>query len=321
MHRKCIICYHEFPEALFSEEHVFPESIGGRLVIRNVCRECNSDLGSIVDAPLVNHYYISLVRTALDIKGKSGKIPNPFGTGTLTSDPAQKIRVSLDANEESLGLYIVPNPSFTTLENGSQQVQLVVDKKDSENIGTIIRKVAERKGLPCPSIEDIEKNMSEERELYPQIKLNFTLDILHYKRSILKIAYELAHYWLGDDYFNDPIGRMIRDCMLDQNITTEFHEEYPIRGLIRPVGEQPLFPFWESEPNSNIGILTKQDNNIACYVNVLGVFNGMIIVSEDASKYPTLEGEFIIMHPTSGEYRESSFMDEILRITALADGI
>lgn len=40
---KCIICK-EFDKD-FNEEHVSPESSGGKYKINNVCQDCNSPLG------------------------------------------------------------------------------------------------------------------------------------------------------------------------------------------------------------------------------------------------------------------------------------
>ena len=44
----CIICWQ--PQCEFSDEHVIPEALGGYYHIRNVCKKCNSHLGSHVDA-------------------------------------------------------------------------------------------------------------------------------------------------------------------------------------------------------------------------------------------------------------------------------
>ena len=81
---KCIICRKEIGQDILSDEHVIPDSIGGYYHIYNVCKECNSYLGSEIDSKLVNHYLALFMRYSEGIKGKTGKIPNPFdGTHCL----------------------------------------------------------------------------------------------------------------------------------------------------------------------------------------------------------------------------------------------
>ncbi|MEH2346918.1 MAG: hypothetical protein V7K55_02750 [Nostoc sp.] len=69
-----------------------------------------------------------------------------------------------------------------------------------------------RKGLTLLS-EEQEKQIlnaqpisSERPLLHKQLKI----DTIFYKRAIIKIAYELAYYWLGSDYLNDTMGELLR---------------------------------------------------------------------------------------------------------------
>ena len=68
---KCIICQQEKEKSEFSDEHLFPDSIGGRLVLKDaVCIDCNSRYGHGADSDLVNHELIKLIRLAYQIKGR-----------------------------------------------------------------------------------------------------------------------------------------------------------------------------------------------------------------------------------------------------------
>jgi hypothetical protein len=44
---KCIICTNEFEK--LTNEHIFPESMGGSIITKNVCKSCHSKLGQEVD--------------------------------------------------------------------------------------------------------------------------------------------------------------------------------------------------------------------------------------------------------------------------------
>ncbi|SDF37904.1 MULTISPECIES: HNH endonuclease [unclassified Duganella] len=55
---KCIYCDEEKAAGLFSLEHIFPESLGGKLCddffkTRAVCRDCNSKAGLVIDGPFL----------------------------------------------------------------------------------------------------------------------------------------------------------------------------------------------------------------------------------------------------------------------------
>jgi len=52
---KCIFCQKEKPQSV---EHIIPESVGGSIIINNVCRKCNSIFGSEVDNKLIKNRHI-----------------------------------------------------------------------------------------------------------------------------------------------------------------------------------------------------------------------------------------------------------------------
>lgn len=73
---ECIICRKENDNS--SDEHVIPEAINGYYHIYDVCKDCNSRLGTDVDSTLLNHSFIEFQRFLLELKGKKGNIPNPL---------------------------------------------------------------------------------------------------------------------------------------------------------------------------------------------------------------------------------------------------
>ena len=89
--KTCIICRKEKLENEFNEEHIIQDSIGGRIKINDVCKECNSKLGNKVDIHLTNNFMSELNRFELGIKGKSGKLPNPFKEGGLKGEENKRV--------------------------------------------------------------------------------------------------------------------------------------------------------------------------------------------------------------------------------------
>lgn len=71
---KCIICLNpedgSNPSRKLTNEHIVPEFIGGKIVVNNVCKECNSTLGHTLEGPLSNNIYFKLYAYFNEIKGK-----------------------------------------------------------------------------------------------------------------------------------------------------------------------------------------------------------------------------------------------------------
>ena len=85
----CIICREDKTD--FNAEHVIPEALGGYYVIRSVCTQCNSELGSKVDAKLTDHWFSIINRHGLKLRNKRGNTPSPFsGIMYEESNPEKK---------------------------------------------------------------------------------------------------------------------------------------------------------------------------------------------------------------------------------------
>lgn len=310
---RCIICKEDKPSNEFSEEHVFPDSIGGTLIIKSVCKTCNDRLGSSVDCYLTDHWLIKGERLILKIPGKSGKVPNPLEIGVLDgTDQETKYIFNDDGTPKEL--YLVPSITKVSNEDGSESAIIKIDKKDKDKLPDMINKMRRRKGLPVISKEEIEAQMIEGTIQTPTIKMRAEFDTVQYKRAVLKIAYELAFYWLGQEYFNDETGEIIRNCMFDSSLEGDWSEEYPIKGFIDLSDEQSRFPFWKDETKSHVAFLNIVDNKICCYIKIFNIFEGVIEVSNDASNYPNFSGKFISINPQTGEKRETDLIEELKRI-------
>jgi hypothetical protein len=138
--RKCIICRKEKNKEELSDEHVIPDSLNGFYHIFSVCKTCNSYLGREVDSKLVNHYFTSFMRYDLNIKGKKGKLPNPFdGTHILENDEETKVKMILD-NEGIPRPYLLPK--IKKITNGNKlEIKLSIDSDDKDKIDDIMEKI------------------------------------------------------------------------------------------------------------------------------------------------------------------------------------
>lgn len=198
---KCIFCLKECEP---SDEHVFPDAIGGKLVIDRVCLPCNNWLGTHVDALLTDQALVLLKRALLKMRDSKGNVIDPwakvFQIGVLASDSEQKVKLLPDATTGQLTPHL--NYKRTVLnasDNGNHTVQITIDAQQTDEIGKIIQRERKRSGKPPLSNDDlnaqIEAAKSNSNDIEnPEIIFNPEIDIQNYMRAISKIAYELA--WL-----------------------------------------------------------------------------------------------------------------------------
>ena len=79
---ECIFCRKIKDEKMFNAEHIILDSLGGNgeeNICRNVCIECNSSLGTRVDAGMVNETITKYVRYLFKIKGRT--VDESIGSG------------------------------------------------------------------------------------------------------------------------------------------------------------------------------------------------------------------------------------------------
>jgi hypothetical protein len=79
----CYVCQTAITPDNFSDEHIIPNAIGGRLQSKDLlCRDCNSKFGSDCDRELVEQ--LSIVTSFLQVKKHRGEI-NPIKGGETAS--------------------------------------------------------------------------------------------------------------------------------------------------------------------------------------------------------------------------------------------
>ncbi len=202
--RICIICRKVKNNSQFNIEHIIPESTGNKkLTINSLCKECNSKLGKKVDYEITNNIISELDRFTNKIKGKSGKIPNPFRKGktmdgrVIYCDENLKPRLETIVEfDENLKKYIVSAPS---LEEGIK----------------IINKKLKRSGKANLTDEQIKKIRDESKVKIKQPIMQITreTDLYKIEMGFIKIAYEFMYYKIGDKYLKDKQGRILAEIL------------------------------------------------------------------------------------------------------------
>jgi len=277
---KCIICFNDLDDSRNSDEHIFPEAIGGTIIINNVCKDCNDHLGSYVDSHLVNHFFIQSQRLFLKLSGKTGKIPNPLENGTMVSDPTQKIKYFIkDGIPESL--YLLPNIKYDTDENGNITLNIRLDEKDENKIDDIISKLKERAAKKGQKLNFKMNKVVKGTLKTPAISTKVKYDLINWHRSLIKIAYELVAKYCDDSFLNTGLASSFRNLLTLKTITEKDLVNTNFKGKIEFIdkakGDFSIF----DDSNSLYGILYHLNSNLLCEVRIFEIFRCLLTMIEN----------------------------------------
>jgi hypothetical protein len=312
---RCFFCLEEREP---TEEHVFPEAIGGTLTIGRVCKPCNDFLGAKVDVLLTNHDLILIKRAEFGMVNRAGKVVNPLnrflGVGSLANDSEKRIRLFSDPKTGRLEPRMKYHSTRTKLDDGTEAVQITLDESEIGEVGKILQRERKRAGQePLPDYE-IEAYVAAIRQQIrtieqPEVLYSFRIDTYNFQRGICKVVYELACFWLGDAYLDDPVAKMFRNNILSGT-------EEKIEGQILFGSAAPPLSLWKSEPKAHIAMGSQQGEAFWIAVRIFDAVCGVLCVTHTASKYPSLtKGHFLLIDLTGGSSRSSTLNDEIIRMS------
>jgi len=319
--RKCIFCKKEKLTEEFNKEHVFPKAIGGTFVIYSVCKECHDKIGSLVDKHLVDHWFIICERNRYGLKGQSKKVPTPFtGIHTLGENPEHRVKCVFDRLGKPTKVKTIPRLEINIDDSGKVLISGNFDTEDREKIPEMINKALRRRGLPEQPEDELRKNLKEYSQPSPWIHIETMVDAKKFKKGIVKIAYELAWHWLGENYLDDKVGVMIRHYLFNDPLHDDRSDKYPIWGSIKLIGKESLMPIWDYDMTSHIAYMMVTSNGkIGCYVRIFRTFEGLIQISDNPTRYPDFRGKFIANNPVDGSIRETDLNEEFVRIAKMVE--
>jgi hypothetical protein len=316
---RCIFCLKSDPPNGFTDEHVFPDAIGGTVVIRSVCKTCNDYLGHSVDVTITDHTLVAMKRMQLGLAGKTGKVPNPLASGVLAEDPDQKVQLRPDPTKPGgSDIYVQPFLKKTMTGPKEGRISVRIDARDVGNLGAMVNRSLVRAGArPLSEAEIDALKLEVVRTDRPVINVPMSFDLSRYRQGLMKIAYELASEWLGEEYIDDPTAALLRKFIFDKDLPLDPSRKHPIRGTMRFAPAKPFLPFWPDEQahlQAYLALNGKGPTSIC--VSVLGVMDATIRVTEKTYGGP---GRFISIDAATGSKRESTFADEVERLLG-ADG-
>lgn len=283
--RRCIFCgltEEDFKDNnCWTEEHIIPEALGNKtLKIFDVCKDCNSGLGTYVDKYFVDHILLKIKRQELGLKAKSGEVPNAFTEGK--GKDGQRIRV-----DEKFQPTTVPHIK----EDGHNIRIIAPTKKEAKNM---IQKKLSRMNKPEKMIRDALSQVDEtESQVYqPVIQYDFKIELNRFFMEAVKIAFEYAVLNLGNEYLKDSRAMQIQQYLksaIDGKMKNEC-TEFPGVGLIHKEISNFLKVGKALKSNENHHLLIIHpdlDNRLIAEVILFmePAFSFGVLLSEDACIY------------------------------------
>lgn len=281
----CIFCEKESQATV---EHVVPEFLGGSLIIKEVCKECNSKMGSDFEGPISRSVIFRLPRHLYKIQGKSSSTVNAFPNIGSTEDGT---KVKVDSQSKP---YMTTKVKEKKIEGGGIEVNLMVDASDKEKIPKIIEAKIRRTAKnewPDMSAEEVDalvKNALESlptkyevRKDQPTIKYSESIDLNHLTLLMMKIAYEISFHHHGVKVLSDRSNTKLRQAIYARDIKAD------ISGRLFP--DPDPFLYVTAPENCYCLVLCK---NI-CYLRLFNI-SAIIQVYDEESEFSLNEEGWVV---------------------------
>jgi hypothetical protein len=254
-------------------------------------------------------------RWELKLPGYSGKVPDPLnwlGTGILASDPTQKIKARVNPSTGKTDLELVTNKKI----RADGKIQFAIDRRNFTEIPLIIQRTRARAGLPPLDATDLSQAVAAVEtgcQTGENPDVLYAINIEPCQRGLLKIAYELAFQWLGEDYLYDDMAARLRETIMGR-AALESTRMQQYTG-----SEHPPFRFWAGDNNAHIAYTSVQEDDVIVNLRIFDVLSAAVVVSEGRSRYvqgplDAAHVRFMHLDPMLKTKRESSLIDESGRI-------
>lgn len=236
---KCIICREEKEG---SDEHIIPDSLGGAIHCYNVCKECNSLLGTNIDVYLTDSILVAFDRERNNLKGKKN---DSFywenGVKWVTKD-GQKVKIERDETGERKIKYYIKKLE----DKNNDEIEFIGDNK--EEVMLTMKKALKRKGKILADVELDETTDERERTINgSKEELINKIDL-----ALLKSCYEFFMN-IESEYYSDEIGEKISNFLYCYIHSNESEKEI----ILEKIAEESLVGLYSINGKKIIEVLKK----------------------------------------------------------------
>jgi hypothetical protein len=266
---RCVICTSTVEASGRTDEHVFPEAIGGTLVYRELCKRCNDELGSSADVALTDHFAIQGFRKKFRLAGKTGKVPVPFSRGGVLVERGVRTPFTWD------GEYMHRRPTERVTAHGRE---LLVDPRDAKDIPKI------EASLRTRGRSDTVVRIADET-MRGVITLPYNRETRSCEPCLVKIIYELACGLLGPTFLDEPFAERMRAFIRNPGADIDAGG---IEGVFRT--GQSLMEMKGAREELLLGGLIRHRGNVMGYARIFNFLDATIHLSDRAHPQVTEKG-------------------------------
>ena len=319
----CIFCCKERASSL---EHVFPLAIGGTVTTDRVCRECNSMLGTRVDAALSDFLPIRMRRAKLGLAGNKGAPPAWhevfLGAAKLIGQTADRVQTTFNKKTGKLDTKQLYHAADVVATDGRKARRITLDARDKNQIPKIIRRERKRHGLPPLSDEELAAAARDYTTAVvetPLVQISLSVSFAYLRHAMMKIAYELAFLWLGEIYLTDPLAIELRAAICNPDIASTDN----VAGYVGEAENCDVFnKFWLCHEEHHLAYATiLAGKDVVICVRIFDIYAAAIVVSHDPGRY--VDGivdqaklRFLAINSVTGRTINTPFDEESRRIVA-----
>jgi hypothetical protein len=297
----------------FSEEHILQCSLGGpSSLCISVSTKANSRLGTEVDSPLVNSFFITPHRLKHHLAGQSGSIPEIEMKGMLENlDIPVPVRYTYGIDGPKI--WLKPTVEYNTGIDGQVSLQLGASSEEEllKIIGNVNRKHAKKGFNPIDPTQALLQSKRTHIS-QPSIQASMTFDATSFSRAFVKMALGFGHLVMGESYTRSDGAALLRKFMWEADPSVR--EGIPLHGQVFPFyNDENLKSMLSIQDHHVIGII--KGNPPCFFVSLFGKFTGVVALAEglDDSVHHALpeDGIFWDIDPstkTANSYSLSEFV-------------
>ncbi len=287
-------------------EHIFPDAIGGgRDYCVRVAKRANSDLGSRIDRPLVDSFFIGALRLLHGIRSRSGRLE--WRLQGEMSDTKQPVDVLLPEAGEMTIRFRKPVVMAEGGESGTIHVR--PDERDA-----FLKELTANYGRKGRSVTIT----AESRKRVEAVHVPISDETFVLKRAIAKIAYVGAYECLGDAFLADPVACDWREVFMTDDLAKI--EKVRIRGGAFDIGDvlKLVLPSMAAYEHGLVVANIGQPGPVVC-VSLFGKGpHSMMFIASESTNFGLEpgEGKIAICDGTTRMTRFLDFKDHMQALSA-----
>ncbi|HEY5022728.1 MAG TPA: hypothetical protein VII30_09610 [Gemmatimonadaceae bacterium] len=244
-------------------------------------------------------------RVRFRLKGNRGVVPDPVRDtlrsrgGYTVADPEHLVKLRRDEAGTDYG-YSVPRLEFDVQEIPGNLYRIkcthcILDERDADKAEGLVRSALRRAGLKDEA--EIERTWRQfqatlvRHESREPVVASVAMNTGGHQLGMTKIAYEMAWYWLGDAWLDDPAADAYRKAL----------HKHPggFTGVLVSLltADQLAGPTFMGLDDSRVHLLflLKNEHGIYVIVKVLGALGVLFLVSSSPGTYLWPVKDFVIM--------------------------